>query len=188
MAKIVSERERLGAKGVDQQALLENLAQREQALQTAITALEELAVGDLGAAGLDDLERESKRQASAKIEAEARKIELAELRRRIGQQQAAIAQTAADVLACDRADTAAAGAALLAELRTDIAGLAAKLAELKTLSDRHASLDARIHHIPGFSGGRIPNSDNFEQLIGALTAFAERERFRQKHAAAAAGR
>jgi hypothetical protein len=178
--------------------LEERKANEEQALRdleaqaaskaAAIKALEEMVAADLAAVAVGDLGRESKKQANAKLEADALRIESRELDRRIGKQREAIAQTGRDLLAEDRAEVAAAGAALAAELTADLAQVAGKLARLKELDSRHMSLDARIAAVSGYPGSHIPGAQNYLELFPFVLGFKERERLLQKRRAEGAGK
>jgi hypothetical protein len=181
-----TKRAELEERKANEEQALRDLEAQAASKAAAIQALEEMAAADLAAVAVGDLGRESKKQANAKLEADALRIEKRELDRRIEAQNKSLVETAADMLAQDRADVAIAGGALLPELTADIAALSAKLLLLKELGDKHASLDARIQRIPGYSGSRIASAGNYEALIGPLKSFADNERVRKQREAAVA--
>ncbi len=165
-AELTKEREKLAALEAAHRAKLADVA-----------ALKELAAASLAAAPMGDLEKEARRQAQAETDARAAEKHAGELARRIGEQRAAIAEAEANVKRADLAEMDAAAAALIAELRGDLAALAPKFERLGQLGNRRAALDAAIAKMAGYPGTRFtdPSGADFENIGRRLIDFLQLE-------------
>jgi hypothetical protein len=137
-------------------------------------------------AGVDDgdLDQEALRQAQAGVDVRAAEIALAELDRRVADQQRVVDQAAAEVLRADRAELAAAGAALVHDLRDAVEELLPGFERLAELNAQHMNLDARLNRIEGYPGGQVTyGAADWLNLGRIMKSFLESERVAVKRRA-----
>jgi hypothetical protein len=144
----------LTARKAAEEATLATLQTQAESKGAAIKALEEMAAADLAAVPVGDLERESRKQAGARLEAETLRIELKELQRRIAKQQAVIGATSAAIAEAERHELAHEADELLTELQQGATDLLGKV-------DRMQKLDLALRSrgsgapVAGYWGGMV---------------------------------